>query len=157
MTRRPPSSTRTDTLFPYTTPFRSLAGPASPEPRPAVLAEAGNPADAGTHQDGTYPPRHACLATGAGGRRADYERYRPCNAGVARPAGAGSLLGASGNRRFYLDRRGDSPDGGRRPGGLTLADLPQGCKPARFRHAKCSTCTGPAQAYRSGGGTRREG
>src|SRR3546814_9753822 len=32
MIRRPPRSTRTDTLFPYTTLFRSLAAPASVAP-----------------------------------------------------------------------------------------------------------------------------
>src|SRR3546814_3958391 len=32
MIRRPPRSTRTDTLFPYTTLFRSLAGSAAPPP-----------------------------------------------------------------------------------------------------------------------------
>src|SRR3546814_3889538 len=32
MTRRPPRSTRTDTLFPYTTRFRSLAATAPTEP-----------------------------------------------------------------------------------------------------------------------------
>src|SRR3546814_3628002 len=31
MIRRPPRSTRTDTLFPYTTLFRSLAPPTAPE------------------------------------------------------------------------------------------------------------------------------
>src|SRR3546814_2158599 len=30
MIRRPPRSTRTDTLFPYTTLFRSLSGPVAP-------------------------------------------------------------------------------------------------------------------------------
>src|SRR3546814_3240743 len=42
MIRRPPRSTRTDTLFPYTTLFRSCcsAGPRSPTvgPRPPLLA-----------------------------------------------------------------------------------------------------------------------
>src|SRR3546814_3927629 len=33
MIRRPPRSTRTDTLFPYTTLFRSAAVPARPGPR----------------------------------------------------------------------------------------------------------------------------
>src|SRR3546814_3384891 len=32
MIRRPPRSTRTDTLFPYTTLFRSWAAPSSPPP-----------------------------------------------------------------------------------------------------------------------------
>src|SRR3546814_9849867 len=35
MIRRPPSSTRTDTLFPYTTLFRSQ-GPERPTPAPAT-------------------------------------------------------------------------------------------------------------------------
>src|SRR3546814_2602116 len=38
MIRRPPRSTRTDTLFPYTTLFRSLRGP--------FRARAGRPLDA---------------------------------------------------------------------------------------------------------------
>src|SRR3546814_7143449 len=37
MIRRPPRSTRTDTLFPYTTLFRSIAGPVA-VPGPAVAA-----------------------------------------------------------------------------------------------------------------------
>src|SRR3546814_4233333 len=43
MIRRPPRSTRTDTLFPYTTLFRSLPGLSGDIPRPAepeVLVEA---------------------------------------------------------------------------------------------------------------------
>src|SRR3546814_18844282 len=35
MIRRPPRSTRTDTLFPYTTPFRSSEGRANRAPRRA--------------------------------------------------------------------------------------------------------------------------
>src|SRR3546814_93441 len=38
MIRRPPRSTRTDTLFPYTTLFRSRCGPKpETEPKPVVL------------------------------------------------------------------------------------------------------------------------
>src|SRR3546814_2143383 len=37
MLRRPPRSTRTDTLFPYTTLFRSPMSPAPPDPRSAAL------------------------------------------------------------------------------------------------------------------------
>src|SRR3546814_10527715 len=36
MIRRPPTSTRTDTLFPYTTLFRSTRGPASHKPPGAL-------------------------------------------------------------------------------------------------------------------------
>src|SRR3546814_10018304 len=42
MIRRPPRSTRTDTLFPYTTLFRSPAYPAVPQ-RPRVHAGTGLP------------------------------------------------------------------------------------------------------------------
>src|SRR3546814_2282630 len=37
MIRRPPRSTRTDTLFPYTTPFRSDCGDARDAPIPPLL------------------------------------------------------------------------------------------------------------------------
>src|SRR3546814_1263793 len=48
MIRRPPRSTRTDTLFPYTTLFRSLLG-ASPDRRP-VGQPAAQPGHAGLRQ-----------------------------------------------------------------------------------------------------------
>src|SRR3546814_11713606 len=38
MIRRPPRSTRTDTLFPYTTLFRSRANPPIPAKRSSVLS-----------------------------------------------------------------------------------------------------------------------
>src|SRR3546814_10497354 len=49
MIRRPPRSTRTDTLFPYTTLFRSESQPADPL-EPAVEEEAGG--DGGYDGDG---------------------------------------------------------------------------------------------------------
>src|SRR3546814_12912072 len=39
MLRRPPRSTRTDTLFPYTTLFRSAAAGGEPERRPVFLQQ----------------------------------------------------------------------------------------------------------------------
>src|SRR3546814_12068972 len=47
MIRRPPRSTRTDTLFPYTTLFRSLLSPLLDDPRPgfpfvALLVSGGH-------------------------------------------------------------------------------------------------------------------
>src|SRR3546814_8523409 len=48
MIRRPPRSTRTDTLFPYTTLFRSAVNPPSQNPLPDVagdLAIAARPLD----------------------------------------------------------------------------------------------------------------
>src|SRR3546814_13909415 len=44
MIRRPPRSTRTDTLFPYTTLFRSEGAPMSESIKPVVLAYSGGPA-----------------------------------------------------------------------------------------------------------------
>src|SRR3546814_2479967 len=66
MTRRPPRSTRTDTLFPYTTLFRSRprasgaadARPALPVPgADAVVARAGRPAG-GAADDAAEPRPH---------------------------------------------------------------------------------------------------
>src|SRR3546814_19250501 len=65
MIRRPPRSTRTDTLFPYTTPFRSTAaGQAaggdvpSWRPQPAGDAVAAGERFSAGHQPGR---RHSCL------------------------------------------------------------------------------------------------
>src|SRR3546814_20241273 len=56
MTRRPPRSTRTDTLFPYTTLFRSLLAL-------AVLDRAGvDPAGQFFHHDGDRVIHHAIYA-----------------------------------------------------------------------------------------------
>src|SRR3546814_18657030 len=45
MIRRPPRSTRTDTLFPYTTLFRSVANQPGAQPRePAALLAPADPA-----------------------------------------------------------------------------------------------------------------
>src|SRR3546814_1233154 len=40
MIRRPPRSTRTDTLFPYTTLFRSNSSPLARDARPSIAGEA---------------------------------------------------------------------------------------------------------------------
>src|SRR3546814_5548502 len=42
MIRRPPRSTRTDTLFPYTTLFRSVAGPVGPRVPPSPMMKIRN-------------------------------------------------------------------------------------------------------------------
>src|SRR3546814_10029921 len=70
MTRRPPRSTRTDTLFPYTTLFRSPPG-----------HEGGEAAPAGRPRGGTAlprrrrPPAVRCQAAGDhGGRPAGWQR-----------------------------------------------------------------------------------
>src|SRR3546814_6679478 len=77
MIRRPPRSTRTDTLFPYTTLFRSLHPPGFPAPgqglrrRPsageaqegrlttALLQERLKPLPQGRRRRGLRPPRPA--------------------------------------------------------------------------------------------------
>src|SRR3546814_7641343 len=57
MIRRPPRSTRADTLFPYTTLFRSHARPqarptAAPQPRPAQPAPPGERGPVGLREGG---------------------------------------------------------------------------------------------------------
>src|SRR3546814_3801302 len=52
MTRRPPRSTRTDTLFPYTTLFRSRSGSIRTRPTPV------GPPDGGGPRCGLPPNRH---------------------------------------------------------------------------------------------------
>src|SRR3546814_2191940 len=66
MIRRPPRSTRTDTLFPYTTLFRSLRGAAGGGPAEPVVARA-------PHQRAIAAPlrpRFAGVGTGELGQRA---------------------------------------------------------------------------------------
>src|SRR3546814_6426227 len=66
MIRRPPRSTRPDTLFPYTTLFRSPATPGLHAGRPAAQAR---PAAAGPGRQ-----RHAAR-TAAGGQREESARH----------------------------------------------------------------------------------
>src|SRR3546814_13726444 len=64
MIRRPPRSTRTDTLFPYTTLFRSRCGQQSvdaelilPQERAEILARSAALADAGSQGAGKVSGR----------------------------------------------------------------------------------------------------
>src|SRR3546814_20808028 len=52
MIRRPPRSTRTDTLFPYTTLFRSGSGASRPGDTPALDHSGRSRSDQGTHRQG---------------------------------------------------------------------------------------------------------
>src|SRR3546814_4526404 len=61
MLRRPPGSTRTDTLFPYTTPFRSMALAPVRRVRNAIMADLGLPEDMLTFVN--YPTRFDCRET----------------------------------------------------------------------------------------------
>src|SRR3546814_5221240 len=67
MTRRPPRSTRTDTLFPYTTLFRSPAcvRARKPSARGSTSANMGN-APIIIDETG-YPPPHVSLLSNGGG------------------------------------------------------------------------------------------
>src|SRR3546814_14534067 len=67
--RRPPGSTRTDTLFPYTTLFRSCDQPVARQP-PARFGPAG---DRGGRADDAEPRRRHALC-GAGGIRSQIGR-----------------------------------------------------------------------------------
>src|SRR3546814_12095295 len=71
MTRRPPRSTRTDTLFPYTTLVRSVAAELS-----RLVRRHRDPVGGAAHPPGTVdlaqprvPDRTAARALGARGRR----------------------------------------------------------------------------------------
>src|SRR3546814_7213955 len=100
MIRLPPRSTRTDTLFPYTTLFRSLseAGPPPGEERPCLLARRG---DGHPHLAGDLPP-------GAGGSLEAPEDalQRPPLPGGA--AGAGDLARSGGPAARCAERPGDA-------------------------------------------------
>src|SRR3546814_16227524 len=78
LVRRPPKSTRTDTLFPYTTFFRSVAeagsGGAMGEVQPAIAllhAGAGEPGEAFRLQAG-----NAMEGAGGGASRCDPQRHQ---------------------------------------------------------------------------------
>src|SRR3546814_7734572 len=105
MIRRPPRSTRTDTLFPYTTLFRSLCRSARrSQGTCATLARPGLPARLarGNHRRdrSVVPSLLLCLsvrrlcAGGAAVQRADWRAQRACaadqaNASVVRRADGG--------------------------------------------------------------------
>src|SRR3546814_10037808 len=62
MQRRPPRSTRTDTLFPYTTLFRSPAAPVSPILRKSLMPSTKKPASskrASLPREASYEKRFA--------------------------------------------------------------------------------------------------
>src|SRR3546814_11961368 len=83
MIRRPPRSTRTDTLFPYTTLFRSHRRPCALPPRVARLSQivalersriwdrhgAAGTRDAGARLYDGARPRRRCRGTAPGDRR----------------------------------------------------------------------------------------
>src|SRR3546814_3252891 len=63
MIRRPPRSTRTDTLFPYTTLFRSVSPNSSRTPRPAGKAPAGTAPGQSACPPDWQPQSHPPLPT----------------------------------------------------------------------------------------------
>src|SRR3546814_8650317 len=78
MIRRPPRSTRTDTLFPYTTLFRSARRSLSPYHRKPVLAQALAVLHvvAGIGRRGAAWPRHvACVVADPAQRQGRSEEH----------------------------------------------------------------------------------
>src|SRR3546814_6678561 len=61
MIRRPPRSTRTDTLFPYTTLFRSIAAPALNQFADKVALHVHSPAR--SIPNCCFPPETSCAKT----------------------------------------------------------------------------------------------
>src|SRR3546814_15407590 len=97
MIRRPPRSTRTDTLFPYTTLFRSLGDHRRPpdldQPRTRLLGRAGGGSPA-TKPAGQRPRRAHRRRTDGGGRSAQSDLGDPAMA----VAGASEPLKGRVNR-----------------------------------------------------------
>src|SRR3546814_5768978 len=67
MIRRPPRSTRTDTLFPYTTLFRSAGGALDPLPHPGLLPADGGGGERGDDLVRSHPGDAADDDVGAAG------------------------------------------------------------------------------------------
>src|SRR3546814_4566372 len=107
MIRRPPGSTRTDTLFPYTTLVRSRGRPAAGE---AAVAGRGDDADG----DGNRTSPEALRAP-----RGDREaRARTRYAGSARRGGGGAARREDGGTRpAPEEHRGPRADARRAGGG----------------------------------------
>src|SRR3546814_4109811 len=93
MLRRPPRSTRTDTLFPYTTLFRSADAPAPPDDTQPV-AGAGGAAHRGPRDDRVPDPRCPARARLAG-----------AGAGVPRPGESAGARGGAPHREPQRLRR----------------------------------------------------
>src|SRR3546814_13184922 len=74
MIRRPPRSTRTDTLFPYTTLFRSQSAPAHPRRLPPPSTRRGGAGDDRASWGARSPHQDALPAYGW---RADEDRVPP--------------------------------------------------------------------------------
>src|SRR3546814_12344469 len=75
MIRRPPRSTRTDTLFPYTTLFRS-DGDTAADPAGAVDGDRRADAGEGPGRPGRHGPRAAAAGQGAAAVRRGAGRTR---------------------------------------------------------------------------------
>src|SRR3546814_17272379 len=109
MIRRPPISTRTDTLFPYTTLFRSGPRPARlprpPTDRGVAFLRARPPALPGLRQVGRPD-------AGSGRRRGAAPRVRGQDAALARPDPSGVVDSPRRDRGLV--------DGGRRDPGNAL-------------------------------------
>src|SRR3546814_14915271 len=104
MIRRPPRSTRTDTLFPYTTLFRSAVG-GRRDRRVRRRAAADVPWHAGAGEPGERGGARAGAAGPRAGDRRD-PRTLPPSPDPARPPG----LQRRGHRRPPVDPRGARTD-----------------------------------------------
>src|SRR3546814_9672936 len=86
MIRRPPRSTRTDTLFPYTTLFRSLPSPTPPRRRP--------PSADRSVPDGHEDLRRTATAVRRFDRQGEPEPVVDADLALRRPDRAGAMLEA---------------------------------------------------------------
>src|SRR3546814_13374821 len=99
MIRRPPRSTRTDTLVPYTTLYRSLREGGAAEDKPALVDEdqgrrAVEPAFDAVKQIGQNRRRGGCADQPLGFERLHARRPKMLGLGIEQPApGAADQLG----------------------------------------------------------------
>src|SRR3546814_17298357 len=101
MIRRPPRSTRTDTLFPYTTLFRSPGAQGAPRRSPAVAQH--------LYPDARRRPTRSRGGAGAAAREGGHGRAhggvaarRPRRQGRPVPGGTGAARGDAGPRPVAL-------------------------------------------------------
>src|SRR3546814_13348227 len=99
MILRPPISTRTDTLFPYTTLFRSAVGE-----HPVLVLDDGlpRPQAAGRQPPARQPARHRLAGIEIGARRVDFP-----------PVGVAEAVGADPPRGRLARVRPPDPEIGR--------------------------------------------
>src|SRR3546814_9352137 len=139
MIRRPPRSTRTDTLFPYTTLFRSEVGRQGGAQSPAVPVDDD---DSSSHAS-RYPPstfRTAPVTNAAASEARNW--YAPARS-VASPQRSWAVWPSTAAERFGLLFQPSAIGESNQPGATTLTVMPAG---ARSRASRSEEHTSELQS-----------